>query len=104
MSDYYDRQGNPMDMMQWARLVGQDGYAVVEKTLVRGRWEVSTVWIGLDHSFGHGPPLIFETMVFDQNPGGRDEHDMRRYSTEEQARAGHAEVVWMVGQLEDVDG
>ena len=30
---------------------------------------VSTVFLGMDHSFGHGDPLLFETMIF----GG--EHD-----------------------------
>ena len=102
MSDYYDRSGQPLDMMEWAQRVNDYAYKVIEKTLVRGRWEVSTVWLGLDHSFGHGPPLIFETMVFDQNAGDATEHDVRRYSTEQQARDGHADVVWLVTQLEDV--
>jgi hypothetical protein len=30
---------------------------------------VSTVFLGLDHSFMGGPPLLFETMVFDPDPG-----------------------------------
>jgi len=51
---------------------------------------VSTVFLGLDHNWGDGPPLIFETMVF-----GDTTHDQyqRRYSTESQALDGHAETV-----------
>ncbi|KKL98871.1 hypothetical protein LCGC14_1820150 [marine sediment metagenome] len=61
------------------------------------KYIVSTVFLGLDHSFGEGPPLIFETMVFSQT---NDEQDMNRYSTLEEAKAGHAEMVkkW-IGEL-----
>jgi hypothetical protein len=51
--------------------------------------DVSTVWMGINHRYGPGPPLIFETMVF----GGPLNQDCRRYTTIEQARAGHAEVL-----------
>jgi predicted cobalt transporter CbtA len=51
---------------------------------------VSTVWIGIDHRFGDdGPPLIFETMVFNRAEGW-GELDCERYSTEAEAVAGHA--------------
>jgi hypothetical protein len=54
---------------------------------------VSTVYLGVDHSFGNGPPLLYETMVF-----GCGKHDkyQRRYSTQEEALAGHWETVAMV--------
>lgn len=50
---------------------------------------VSTVFLGIDHSFGHGPPLLFETMVF----GGPLDGEQRRYSTWGEAEAGHAAVM-----------
>ncbi len=50
---------------------------------------VSTVFLGLDHSFGDGPPLIFESMIF----GGQHDGEMRRYSTWAEAEQGHAEMV-----------
>jgi hypothetical protein len=81
---YYDRQGEPINMMQWARRFGADDRQVVE-TIV-GEVRISTVWIGLDHDFsGVGPPLIFETTVF----AGPQDQLMDRYSTEAQALAGH---------------
>ena len=56
-----------------------------------GEYDVSTVWLGLDHSFGEGPPLIFETMVF----GGEDDfrYYQVRYATEEEAIEGHEEAI-----------
>lgn len=50
---------------------------------------VSTVFLALDHSWNGGPPLLFETMIFD---GPHDQY-MRRYSTYDEALAGHNKVV-----------
>lgn len=50
--------------------------------------QVSTVFLGIDHSFGQGPPLVFETMVF----GGEHDGDMERYSTWEEAERGHKKM------------
>lgn len=51
---------------------------------------VSTVFLGIDHSFGRdGAPVLFETMVF---RGREEEPEQHRYSTIAEARAGH-EVV-----------
>jgi hypothetical protein len=56
-----------------------------------GGW-CSTVWLGIDHSFGLGDrPLIFETMVFGWRMGS--DFDMDRYATEEEAKAGHYKMV-----------
>lgn len=90
MSHYYDRQGQPMTHEQFAMAIEADN-RVVRTSLPNGR-VVSTVWLGIDHSFGQaGPPVIFESMVFP--PGSMSELDCRRYSTEELARQGHAELV-----------
>ena len=49
--------------MKWAMLFEQDRSVGQTKTLYGER--LSTVWLGLDHSFSRtGPPLIFETMLF----------------------------------------
>lgn len=53
---------------------------------------VSTVFLHMDHGFGEGPPLLFETMIFD----GSDDRYEERYSTWEEAEAGHARAVAMV--------
>ena len=61
----------------------------VAKTQVTDDVEVSTVFLGLDHAWGFGPPLLFETLIF----GGPYDGEMDRYSTWEQAVAGHERFV-----------
>ena len=46
---------------------------------------VSTVFLFIDHNFGDGPPLLFETMVF----GGKMDGYQIRCSTWEQAVIQH---------------
>lgn len=100
MALYFDRNGEPMEMMEWAEAFESQDRAVAKDTV--GGIDVSTVYLGIDHSFGQGPPLIFETMVFNH---GRSEEYQWRYSTEEGARTGHARILaWvregMVGGLD----
>lgn len=53
---------------------------------------VSTVFLGQDESgFGVGPPLLFETMVFDER--GRVRGGAIRYATWDDAEAGHKRIV-----------
>ncbi len=90
---YYDKEGKPLDLMEWANLFEDFEYRQVGDSLVDGI-RVSTVWLGLDHNFGRvGPPLIFETMMFDWKDDNRGQDFQWRYSTLEQAQAGHANAV-----------
>ena len=57
-----------------------------------GDARISTVFLGIDHSHGHGPPLLFETMIF----GGVHDQYQVRCSTWEQAEAQHATACAMV--------
>jgi hypothetical protein len=43
-----------------------------------------TVFIGRDHPFSEGPPILFETVV----AGGDRDKIIERYSTIEEARTG----------------
>lgn len=105
-SRHYDRKGQPIDFMEWARLTEDGGleYKRVARTHVGSDMFVSTVWLGLDHNFSFvGPPLIFETMVFRRvaNPTrdafGRlhewDGDEQERWSTEAEALVGHERIV-----------
>jgi len=120
---YYDRQGFPIPgspgddegTVTWARAREKEDTHVAYDELPDGSY-LSTVWLGLNHAFGLGPPLIFETMRFKDNgrmvelltPGLR--HRVRdvldfpdpetdemveqlRYTTEEEAAAAHHEIV-----------
>jgi len=51
---------------------------------------VSTVFLGLDHNYGEGPPHIFETMVLDDRGHG---YTMARCSTYEEAEEQHRQMV-----------
>jgi hypothetical protein len=84
--EYYDKQGNPLTYEQYRDLLQTIGpeYKRVASTQVGDVW-ISTVWLGLDHQYGDGPPLIFETMQFDDDTAG----DYERWSTLEEAQAGH---------------
>ena len=76
------------DLMKWAAWL-EGANRKVARTEVTKNVSVSTVFLGLDHQFGEGPPLIFETMVF----GGPLDQHMERYSTWEDAEAGHTRWV-----------
>lgn len=72
---------------RWLELSSRDGSRIV------GNWQrdgvtVSTVFLGLDHGFGGGPPLLFETMIF----GGPHDGEQWRFSTWEAAEAHHMEM------------
>lgn len=56
---------------------------------------VSTIFLGLDHSFGDGPPVLFETMVF----GGAMDGYQDRYTTWERAELYHELVIGQVESL-----
>lgn len=87
---YYDRHGQPLrDSEAWSRLFSDPSYKRVAEDHVTDEVWVSTVWLGLNHNWGDGPPMIFETMVF----GGPWDEDQWRYSTEEEALAGHRLIV-----------
>ncbi len=60
----------------------------VAKTKIR-KVLVSTVFLGLNHQWGDDPPLLFETLVF----GGIFDGEMERYSTLDEAKAGHEAMV-----------
>ena len=90
---YYVLEGHAVvktDMLTWAKQMGTTNRRVAI-TEIDGV-NVSTVFLGLDHSFGGGAPMLFETMIF----GGEHDQYQKRCSTWEQAEAMHAEAVALV--------
>lgn len=100
---YYilDEEGQPkrVDLMEWAFWF-QTADRSVERFERDGYW-VSTVFLGLDHNFsGNGPPMLFETMAFDDVREVREFNGRlyrmhgeamlcERYSTRDNALIGH---------------
>lgn len=86
---YYKKDGTTCTMLEWSKLFENKKYKIVKQETLSNGLFISTVWLGLDHSFGMiGKLLIFETMVF-KNKDFSEEVDMQRYSTEEEAKKGH---------------
>jgi len=75
----------PCTIEEWAMGV-ETAVHVADETVVGCR--VSTVFLGLDHNWGEGPPVLFETMVF----GGRFDQHQWRYVTWNGAESGHIKV------------
>lgn len=94
-----DHQVVPTDLHTWASFLDDHEARVVGWTDI-GDVHISTVFLGVDHSFGMGPPLWFETMVF---RGPLDERQWR-YTTWAEAEAGHARIVAAVESGTDPDG
>ena len=102
------------DVIEWAtrfenslesRQVGSD---------IVGTILLSTVFLGLDHQFGDGPPMLFETMAFDESDkqtvtmGDQSfhftadiPHIFDRYSTWEEAELGHRD--WLYKLKRSID-
>jgi hypothetical protein len=51
---------------------------------------VSTVFLRLDHDFYGGPPVLWETMLFCDDP--ELDNTMKRYTSIEAAMSGHIEM------------
>lgn len=82
------------DVLEWGRFFEKRKKRIVKQETIGHYW-VSTVFLGINHGFGTGPPVLFETMVFldKEDPhDGRESGDCERYCTWDEAAAGH-EVV-----------
>jgi hypothetical protein len=96
MSDKYvlNLNGDPVpetDLLAWARWFETSNDKRRGARDEIGDHTVSTVFLGIDHSFGGPVPILYETMVF--RDGASVEEYERRYSTKDEAERGHAETV-----------
>ena len=95
-----DGDGNPKperSLLKWAMWLehshlskGKDNRIVQQDRV--GGVSISTVFLGLDHNFDDGPPVLWETMVF----GGEHNQYQRRYASRDDAVIGHMEAVEIV--------
>lgn len=89
-----DGKPTPTDMITWAKSFEKTD-RIVQRTEINDKYLVSTVFLGLNHRFGKGPPLLYETMVFPMKSGKVEsgELDMARYATRQGALIGHRRMV-----------
>jgi len=85
------------DLEKWARWFESSDRSVFRTSVEGTASMISTVFLGTDHQWGDGPPMLFETMVF----GGDEEIDQycERCSTWLEAEAQHKRIVKMAELL-----
>ena len=94
---FWDKDGTPLETLEWARKYEDYDYRFVGHDYV-GSHRISTLWMGTPpvgyclHREDGPPPPVFQTMVFD----GDKVVDERNYYTEADALAGHNEFVTLL--------
>ena len=90
MGEFYILDGRDIrkvDIITWAKWFEKTERHVADDFV--GDVRVSTVFLGINHNFGDGVPLLFETIVFD----GQHDGEMKRYSTWQEAEDGHKTIL-----------
>lgn len=95
---YIERDGKPVAVpfREWVAWMFCDPHRQVAATRIAKGVDVSTVFLGLDHSFGGGPPILYETLVF----GGPLDGQGQRTCTREQAVERHKQWVAHANEAE----
>jgi hypothetical protein len=98
MTDKYILEnGEPVpcdDLLAWGRWMENQEQRRVAYDEIRG-CRVSTVFLGLNHNWGEGPPLLFETMIF----GGAHDQFQERAATKAEALQIHERAKALIGEL-----
>lgn len=89
--DYGGGMQKAVNLAEWSYWFENSALRFVGHTQVGAR-AVSTVGLGLDHSFGFEEPVLYESAIIDFGPPYLAE-PCERYSTREAALAGHARLV-----------
>ena len=89
------------NFQEWARWVEENwNNRHVAFDEIEG-FAISTVFLVANHNFGSGPGIWFETMVFRSTTdptkfSQSNDYEQRRYSTRDEALAGHKKICAMV--------
>lgn len=84
------------DLIDWAKWFEENRRSRHVGDYEANGIRVSTVFLGLDHSFMSGRPQWFETMIF----GGEHDGYQDRYSTWKQAEDGHRHALELAGLVQ----
>lgn len=88
-----DQNGRPRAekwLLRWSEWMAKHKKQLRVGRTVVGQSTVSTVFLGLDHNFVKGPPILWETMVF----GGKlDSYTERCSGSRRDAQAMHRRIV-----------
>lgn len=76
------------DVKEWSKYFEKN--RKIKYTKISETVSVSTVFLGIDHSFNEMyPPILFESMIF----GGDQDQFQQRYNSIEDAKKGHEDIV-----------
>jgi hypothetical protein len=89
--EYFEWHAAMPESSSWYASKTGCGFSIASDVLESGI-RVSTVYLGLNHAYGDGPPLLWETMTF---PGC---DICERYSSVEQAIEGHKAICKEAGK------
>jgi hypothetical protein len=87
-----DEHGNPKlepDLVTWATWYEENGDKRRVAFTEVGEAKVSTVFLGLDHNWSGGAPVLWETLIY----GGRFSGEILRYTSRTAALVGHEIMV-----------
>ena len=95
LGDYWildaDHKPIRVGIVEWGKFFKSTDSRIVAQDQI-GDAKVSTVFLGIDHGWGDGAPVLFETMVF----GGPHDQETWRCCTWKQAEAQHEEACSLV--------
>jgi hypothetical protein len=100
MKPYYykldaDHNPVPCDLEDFAKqFSAQSQMRQVAFDEIRGV-RISTAFLGIDHNYGDGPPILFETMIF----GGDHDGYQDRYYTWNEAIEGHKKAIELIFEV-----
>jgi hypothetical protein len=97
MGSYFVLKGKVLvsvSIVEWAKWIDSKQNVICQTQV--GALRVSTTCLGFNHG-GAGVPLYYETMVFPTEAGERQ----WRYTTYDQALAGHMAIVYRLQQEAD---
>jgi hypothetical protein len=75
------------DLIKWASWLETAERHIADDRF--GKVRISTAFLGVDHNFSGGKPILFETMIF----GGKHDGYQERYHTWEEAERGHKKAI-----------
>lgn len=81
-------------LFRWGRWMEDGNRRIVKSTVMSRGLTVSTVFLGIDHNWGDGPPILWETMIF----GGEGDGYQDRYSSLKSALAGHDHAIALMSE------
>lgn len=92
-----DENRNPVecpDVNVWGRWMERFANRNIKQTwLPKNGYKISTVFLGMDHSFGGSVPVLFETMVFHIDGRAGEDCDCERSITQAEAEQVHEEMI-----------